>query len=451
MQFSLYMEVERMSFPSIRRAAVIAGVGAAALSLVLSGCSSSSGGSGDNGSVTISYMVDNGAASTAAAEALIKDFESKNPNIHVDLETRPAGAEGDNLIKTKLATGDMNDLFLYNTGSLLKALNPDNVLANVSGESWTSKLDDSFKQVASTDKGLYGAPWGPSLAGAIIYNKDIYAELGLQIPKTWAEFMANNKKIADAGKAAPIAQTYGATWTSQLFVLGDFYNVQSKDPNFAEDYTANKAKFSDPAAITGFQHLEEAKKAGYFNKDYASATYDDGVKMIATGKAAHYPILTFAASALTVNYPDAVKKVGLFPIPGDSPEQNGLTVWMPSGVFIPKSTEGAKLDASKKFLDFLTTPDACKLMSEKISPTGPFVVEGCKLPADVPTIVSDMQPYFDKGKTKLALEFLSPIKGPALEQITVAVGSGITSAKDGAAQYDEDVKKQAKQLNIPGW
>ncbi len=66
-------------------------------------------------------------------------------------------------------------------------------------------------------------------------------------------------------------------------------------------------------------------------------------------------------------------------------------------------------------------------------------------------MVSDMQPYFDEGKTNLALEFLSPIKGPTLEQITVAVGSGITSAEDGAAQYDEDVKKQAQQLGLEGW
>ncbi|MNL90181.1 hypothetical protein D3C87_2210460 [compost metagenome] len=63
-----------------------------------------------------------------------------------------------------------------------------------------------------------------------------------------------------------------------------------------------------------------------------------------------------------------------------------------------------------------------------------------------------MLPYFeDEAKNSPALEFLSPVKGPALEQITVEVGSGIRSAKDGAALYDEDVKKQAKQLNLPGW
>jgi raffinose/stachyose/melibiose transport system substrate-binding protein len=63
-----------------------------------------------------------------------------------------------------------------------------------------------------------------------------------------------------------------------------------------------------------------------------------------------------------------------------------------------------------------------------------------------------MVDYFEtEGATTPALEFLSPVKGPALEQITVEVGSGIRSAEDGAALYDEDVEKQAQQLGLPGW
>jgi raffinose/stachyose/melibiose transport system substrate-binding protein len=49
------------------------------------------------------------------------------------------------------------------------------------------------------------------------------------------------------------------------------------------------------------------------------------------------------------------------------------------------------------------------------------------------------------------LEFLSPIKGPNLEQICVAVGTGQMDAATAAADYDEDVKKQAQQLGLPGW
>ena len=59
--------------------------------------------------------------------------------------------------------------------------------------------------------------------------------------------------------------------------------------------------------------------------------------------------------------------------------------------------------------------------------------------------------YVDSGAVTPALEFLSPIKGPALEQITVEVGSGIRDAQAGAELYDEDVEKQAQQLGLEGW
>ena len=47
-----------------------------------------------------------------------------NPNVTFETETRPGGGEGDNLVKTRLATGEMTDIFWYNTGSLFQALNP---------------------------------------------------------------------------------------------------------------------------------------------------------------------------------------------------------------------------------------------------------------------------------------------------------------------------------------
>ena len=38
-----------------------------------------------------------------------------------------------------------------------------------------------------------------------------------------------------------------------------------------------------------------------------------------------------------------------------------------------------------------------------------------------------------------------------IEQITVEVGSGIVTPEEGAKLYDQDVKKEALQLGLPGW
>ncbi len=65
---------------------------------------------------------------------------------------------------------------------------------------------------------FYGVPFGTAFGGGVLYNKPIFDKLGLSVPKTWAEFMANNKKIKAAG-VPPVIQSYKDTWTSQLFVL----------------------------------------------------------------------------------------------------------------------------------------------------------------------------------------------------------------------------------------
>ncbi|QHF25501.1 extracellular solute-binding protein [Rathayibacter sp. VKM Ac-2804] len=440
-----------MSTRQNRRAVLALGAGGAALALALTGCSTGGGGGDSADGSTLSVLIDNQTATVELWDALKTKFEEENDGITLDIETRPQGSEGDNLIKTRLATGEMNDVFAYNSGSLFQALNPDQNLAPLSDEPWVDSLDEGFRTVVSTDADLYGIPLGQAMGGAVLYNKDVYSSLGLTVPKTWDEFIANSEKIKAAGDVAPIIQTYGDTWTSQLFVLGDFANVLEQDPEWATQYTANEAKYVDEPALAGFEHLQQVAESGLVNEDYASATYDDGVRMVATGEGAQYPMLTFAAGPLIQNYPDSLDKVGLFPLPGESADSNPLTVWQPNAVYVPKSTEGAKLESAKKLMAFLVTPESCDIQSEIAAPQGPFVIDGCTLPDDVPALVSDMQPYFDSGDTGLALEFLSPIKGPALEQITVAVGSGITPAAEGAQQYDDDVTKQAKQLGLDGW
>ncbi|GAA2650535.1 ABC transporter substrate-binding protein [Paractinoplanes durhamensis] len=426
----------------------------AATSMALTACSAGSLGSSDDkggdGKVTLTYLIDNGQETLKVAEQMVKDFTAKNPNITIKLDTRPQGTDGDNLIKTRLSTGDMSDVFMYNSGSLFQAMAPEKNLAPLGDTENIGQLDKNFTTAVTSNGKIYGVPLGSYMAGAILYNKDVYAKLGLQVPKTWADFMANNAKIK-AGGVDPVIQTYGETWTSQLFILGDFANVTSADPDWADKYTKNQAKYATtPAAEAGFQHLQEVHDAGYTNKDFASAKLADGLRYLAQGKGAQYPILSALLSQLIADNPGSENKIGLFPIPGTDAAKNNLTVWSPNGVYIPATTTGAKLDAAKKFLAYIASPDGCTSQTTASTPTGPYAVKGCTL-GDVPQAVKDMQGYIDSGNSSLALEFVSPVKGPALEQICVEVGSGIRKADAAAKLYDEDVKKQAQQLGLEGW
>jgi raffinose/stachyose/melibiose transport system substrate-binding protein len=441
-----------MKFGRTRRGPWAALVAVAASSVMaLTACSA--GGLRDDGdeSGTLTFMIDNTGDNVKMAEQVAKDFMAANKDIKVKVETRPAGTEGDNLIKTRLSTGDMPDVFYYNSGSLFQALNPEKNLTPLGGESWAANLDEAFRPVVTANNQLYGAPMGSSFGGGVFYHRPTYERLGLQVPKTWAEFMANNAKIKAAG-IDPVIQTFQTTWTSQLFVLGDFHNVAAAEPDFADRYTKNQVKYAtSPNALKGFQHQKEIFDAGYLNKDFASATFEDGLRKVASGQGAHYPMLCSAISSMITAEPSAKTNVGCFAIPGDDAAKNGLTVWLPNALYVPKTTTGAKLDAAKKLLAFVVSPAGCESQAKAIAPTGPYPVKGCTLPADVPQAAKDTTVYFDSNAVTPALEFVSPVKGPSLEQITVEVGSGIRSPQDGAARYDEDVKKQAQQLGLPGW
>jgi len=432
----------------------------AASALAATGCSagslgSSSGGGGSSpGAVTITFNSGITDAEVASAKAVATAFMAANPGITVKLDNHPGGSEGDNLIKTRLSTGDMSEVFSYNNGSLLQALKPEQNLTALDDQPWVAQTDQLFADSSKgADGKLYGAPYGTAFGGGVFYNIPVYKKLGLEVPKTWDEFMANNKKVKDAGGIDPVEQTYGDTWTSQLFVLGDYHNVEAQVPDFAAKYTANQAKYATtPAALAGFEHIQDVKDAGYLNKDFASAKLNDGMKAIATGKAAHYPQLGGSAANIESLTPGKSNDVGFFALPGNDAATNALTVWPgTSALYIPKTVEGDKLEAAKKFVAFSSTQEGCDANVKSAPPQGPFMSKACTLPTDVSQVAKDTQAYFDSGKVSPALEFKSPIKGPNLEQICIQVGTGQVNATKGATLYDQDVKKQAEQLGLPGW
>ena len=160
-------------------------------------------------------------------------------------------------------------------------------------------------------------------------------------------------------------------------------------------------------------------------------------------------MLTFALSTIATNSPDQVNDIGFFAMPGTDAEKNGATIWMPSATYIPKTT--TNVDVAKDFLGFIASTAGVDALNAAVAPTGPYVIKGATLPDSVLPGVKDVAAYIESGKSAPALEFLSPIKGPSLEQITVAVGTGQMTPEEGAETYDTDVEKQAQQLGLPGW
>ncbi|MDO4547704.1 MAG: ABC transporter substrate-binding protein [Clostridia bacterium] len=396
---------------------------------------------------TITLMIDN-TTSTAGIEAVAAWIE-ETYGIALEIQFRPGGAEGENYVRTLLAAGEMADLCYFNAGSLLQTLNPAQYFVELNDNELIANVSESYFPCVSVDGKIYGIPAGSSFAGAWLYNKAVYAELGLEIPHTWDDLMANCQVIKDAGKTAVIA-SFGDDWTSQLILLGDYYNVEAGNPDFAKDFESNKAKYAtDPYGLDSFKKMEEVFQKGFMNADYNTNTYDFALEMLVNGDGAHYPMLTNSLTNIYTNYgQEAVDNIGVFGQPGDDPDNHGLTVWMPNAIYIYKN--GSNVDTAMEWCSYFLSYDGIAVYSAASKPEGPFVVNGVEL-EDVYAGVEDMMPYFAEGKTTAALEFVTSVKGPNSPQICIECMGGLRSAEEAAAEYDADAEKQAKQLGIAGW
>lgn len=392
----------------------------------------------------LTFLVD--VDSTTAGYEAVFDLMEEKTGIKVNIETRVGGGEGDNIMKTRLASGDMADLFVYNSGAKLGELNPEENVIDISGEEWAGRLNDMWKSAANGgDEGaVYGIPLQSTMSGAILYNKEIYEEYGLEVPHTWDDFLANCETLKEAGETAMIG-SIGDSWTIQVTYLGDHYNVLAENPNFAEEFEAGTAKYaSTPAGVESFQKLADLQP--YFNEDYTATTYADACDMLVNGDGAHYIILSQALSNIYSLYGDDVNKIGLMGIPGDDPENHGLTVWTPSGIYGNANSD--KKEDILRFMEFYTSDEALDAFTEAQKPDGPYCIEGYELPDDAYDACREAQQYFDDGKISLALEFQTSVKGTNCEYICSEVATGQSTAEEAAAAYDDDCKKQATQLGL---
>lgn len=392
----------------------------------------------------LTFLIDPDTAS--AGYQAVFDLCEEKTGIHIETEIRASGGDGDNQVKTRLASGEMTDLCGYNSGSKLGELNPEENFIDISGEEFAQRLDDTYKTAVSagSDTAVYGIPLTATMSGAILYNKEVYEENNLEIPHTWDDFLKNCDVLKEAGIDAVVG-SLGDSWTIQVPYLGDHYNVLAGEPDFAEKFEAGETKYAtSEAGLKSFQKLEDLQS--YFNEDYTATTYADACDKLVNGEAGHYFILTQALSSIYELYGDEVNKIGLMGIPGDDPENHGLTVWEPTSIYGNANSD--KKEDILRFMEFYTSDEALDAFTEAQKPDGPYCIKGYELPEDSYDAVKQAQEYFDAGKVNVALEFQTAVKGTNCEYICSELATGQTTAEEAAQAYDDDCKKQATQLGL---
>lgn len=177
---------------------------------------------------------------------------------------------------------------------------------------WNDRL--FFTGFTSYDGSLYGISQQVALVG-IVYNKKVFADAGVEPPRTLDELYDISEKLKQKGYT-PMATAYKDAWAIQYWEHPSEFIYGSN--TLRNDNLNTDAPFQvDNAYGKGLQILRTMYERGYLEKDIFSASYDQTLKDIAAGKTAMMYIGNFLVSALIQNGMKP-EDIGFVPLPHDN-------------------------------------------------------------------------------------------------------------------------------------
>ncbi|MFE9169019.1 ABC transporter substrate-binding protein [Streptomyces kebangsaanensis] len=358
---------------SIRAAAV----GAVTLSLALAasacGGGSSTGGGSNDSPKTLTYWASNQGASIEADKKVLQpelDKFEKRYGIKVKLEVVP-WSDLLNRILTATTSGQGPDVLnigntwsasLQATGALLPwdARNFD----RIGGK-------DRFVDSALGSTGAEGEDPAAvplySMAYALYYNKQIFADAGItQPPATWDELVADGKRIQAKGK-----QVLGAEGSNVSENIHHVF-VFAKQHG-ADFFTADgKPDFTDERAVAAVkQYVDLMAKDKVIPQGNAEYAQNQSVSDFAKGRTAM--LLWQSASANLKSQGMSEDAYGIAPVPvrsgtpGAGTQVNSMVAGINLAVF--KNTHN--LDGATKFVKFMTSDEEQEILNKAYSSIPP--------------------------------------------------------------------------------
>lgn len=280
---------------------------------------------------------------------VLEDF-TEETGIEIELIT--PGSDYESVMKTRMASGDMPDVFVTHGWSLIRY---KEYLASLTEEEWTGKIDETIKSVISDDDGdLYVLPVTQQVNG-IVYNKNVLENAGVKPEdiRTMDDLMDTCEKIKDTG-VTPFFVGGKDTWTAATVYNAfspAYYTTEGSLYDCGEDLKDGSFDWDEYGSCV-LEQIAEMVSSGYMNKDLVTA--DDAATMTALGKGeAGFATEVEIAKVLNI-VPEA--ELGIMPIPCTTEEGKSQYMIGEGSCFgIWKDTE--YMDAAKEFLTYLSKPE----------------------------------------------------------------------------------------------
>ena len=181
------------------------------------------------------------------------------------------------------------------------------------------------------------------------YNKLVYAELGLNEPKTWEELESNFEKIKASGRT-PVGQTIEGRWPA--FIWFEEFLIRS-DPDFYEDLVEGRAKYTDPQVEEAFLTWKSWMDKGWMDDGSAAFGFTTGDSMnnsFSKGEVVHMLVGTWFASTVTGGGIKEGDEWGYFVLPNKKASLPPSVIFEAGPIMVAKNAKDK--DAALDAIDF---------------------------------------------------------------------------------------------------
>lgn len=285
---------------------------------------------------------------------LIEKFQAENPGIIIEQVTVP---EPHIVLLTRMAGGDVPDIFSdYPTQLQFRDKVATGLVLNLSEYDFMNRVNPGMLEMAKqADGNQYALPISQNFGG-VYYHMDIFRDLGLEIPKTYAQLIEVAKTLQKNGITPFIFADRNMIEHSYLISSG------SISPGFLGQLEQVQAGSKKLADFPLFKRIAEVtlELRTYAKPGSLGVAYPQSAELFANKQAAMTLLGSYALTTLNSANPDA--EIGMFPFPGDVAEKTSALAGIDAAVCVSSKTEHR--DAALKFVEFLSRKENAQLFSD---------------------------------------------------------------------------------------
>ncbi|CAH1192900.1 hypothetical protein PAECIP111891_00458 [Paenibacillus allorhizoplanae] len=334
-----------MSIAIVRKISLFCGVPLLLLVIPLSGCTKEERGTASaepDPKAFISFVAPEYSSATKPFfEHLVRDFETKYPNIEVELQVINWDIM-DGAYTTMISRNQPPDLLLSNIYAHFAKDGLLNPMDELLSPELQAKIYPYFTETGKWNGTRFTVPYASTIR-EMYYNKDIFNEVGIAgPPKTWKELenvarqIKNMKQVDGFG----VDLTDNEIWAYLSYFFYGAGGGWMKDGEWA---------INSPSNVEGIQFLKDLYDKGLTDPDPTVTTRDEKQRILGNGKMGMLISGNYFETVVPHEFPGL--KWGKGPIPvkeGQTPLVLGVQdVWMSF------RTNHTNKDALSKFLDFI--------------------------------------------------------------------------------------------------